>query len=113
MQLFCKRTETRQLAVSAVTIVSDEREDGKGREKSSRGPWSYRKPSLLRAGLPGGKKGKAGVPGAERIQCWVHGLIDKLLADTSIKPEDGWVVMVKSKMRCGLGGIGEQGLDVI
>lgn len=86
---------------------------GRGVRRSSGGPWSYTKPSLLRAGLPGGKKGKAGVPGGERIQCWVHGLIDKLLADTSIKPEDGWVVMVKSKMRCGLGGIGEQGLDVI
>lgn len=33
VQLFCKRTETRQLAVSAVTMAPNEREDGKGREK--------------------------------------------------------------------------------
>ncbi|CAO2595924.1 hypothetical protein LEMLEM_LOCUS8393, partial [Lemmus lemmus] len=94
LQLFCKRTENRQLAVSAVTMEPDEREDRKGREKSSGGPWRYMKPSLLRAGLPRGEKGRAGVPGDERIQCWVHGLIGKLLADTSTKPEDGWVVMV-------------------
>lgn len=38
VQLFWKRIENRQLAVSAVTMAPDEREDGKGREKSRGGP---------------------------------------------------------------------------
>lgn len=82
LQLFYKRTENRQLAVAALTMEPDERESGKGVGRAG-GSWSCVKPSLFRVGLPRGKKGRAGVPGDERMQRWVPGLILKLLADPS------------------------------
>lgn len=81
---------------------------GRGMGRAVEDPGATRSHPYSEWGSPEGRRA-----GLESQEMRGYKRIGKLLADTSMKPEDGWVVVVYSKMRCGLGGAGEQGLDMI
>lgn len=90
---------------------------GRGMGRAVEDPGATRSHPYSGWGSPEGRRA-AGSPegrraGLESQEMRGYKRIGKLLADTSMKPEDGWVVVVFSKMQCGLGGAGEQGLDMI